>query len=39
MTKTQRYEAAKKRWLMRHPHATPKQYEAFIKELVKRLGL
>lgn len=35
----QRYEQAKQQWLMRHPHATPKEYEAFIRELVKRLRL
>ena len=39
MTKLQRYEAEKARWLMRHPHATKKQYEQFILELVKRLRL
>lgn len=39
VTKLLRYEAEKQRWMMRHPHANVKEYEAFIRELVKRLGL
>lgn len=39
LTKPQRYEQAKQQWMLRHPHATPKQYEEFIRSLIVRLGL
>jgi hypothetical protein len=35
----QQYDLEKTRWMMERPHATPGEYEAFIKQLVKRLGL
>ena len=39
MTKDQRYEQEKRQFIKRHPDATATQYQAFIGDLIKRLGL
>ena len=33
------YEAAKRAWIEAHPSATPRQYEAAIRSILKALGL
>lgn len=39
LTKHQHYEFAKEQFRKRYPNATPAQYEAYIRELIKRLKL
>lgn len=35
--KVREYEALKRRWVSEHPNATPKEYEAAIREIAERI--